>query len=73
MTSQENVNEKALVTDQAHYVKSDDYSAELTDVVLQPRLKRQLKNRHVAMIRFATSTHGLLTSNQSCCSVLVVL
>jgi len=52
--SQENVNEKSLVTDQAHYVKSDDYSAELTDVIPERKLKRQLKNRHVAMIRFVT-------------------
>jgi amino acid permease len=73
MASQENINEKGLVTDQAHYVKSDDYSAELTDVVPERKLKRQLKNRHVAMIRFATSNHGLLTSNKPCCSVLAVL
>jgi amino acid permease len=53
MASQENVNEKDLVTHQKDYVRSDEYSAEITDVVPEQKLKRQLKNRHVAMIRFA--------------------
>src|ERR1700691_718197 len=52
MASTENTG-RVLENDEVKYTKSDNDSAEKTSIV-QPegKLKRQLKNRHVAMIRF---------------------
>jgi amino acid permease len=57
MASPENTTANMLEVDEAKYAKSDNYSGEKTYIV-QPegKLKRQLKNRHVAMIRFVVST-----------------
>ena len=54
MTSLENPTHKGIEAEEENYVhaKSDNYSAEKEDIGRpEAKLKRQLKNRHVAMIR----------------------
>jgi amino acid permease len=57
MASPADLSEKGLAADGTKYSKSDGGSGEQNYIVrAEPPLKRQLKNRHVAMIRSVISS-----------------
>jgi amino acid permease len=71
MASPVTTNEKPLVAGETKYTNSDNYSAE--HIQPEVKLKRQLKNRHVAMIRLVISSSLLTSSRPFDASVLAVL